>query len=80
MIAIIRGIKNRKIASAIIAIREITRRDNVDPLKGSMSITSSNIGFMARMIGIMSIHHATQNTVHEIQMGCDEELLLLPSL
>jgi hypothetical protein len=54
MPAIIRGIKNRKIASTIIAMRTITRRDSVDPLKGSISITTSNISFEARMIEIMS--------------------------
>ena len=52
--AIIRGIKNRKIASAIIAIRAITSKDSVDPLKGSISITTSNINFEARIIEIMS--------------------------
>lgn len=54
MPTIIRGIKNRKIASAIIAISAITSRDSVDPLKGSMSITTSNINFEARLIKIMS--------------------------
>ncbi len=54
MPTIIRGIKNRKIASAIIAMRAITSRDSVDPLKGSTSITTSNINFEARIIGITS--------------------------
>ena len=54
MPAIIRGTKNRKIASAIIAMRAITSRDNVDPLKGSTSITTRNINFDARIIEIMS--------------------------
>ena len=57
MPAIIRGIKNRKIASAIIAIRESMSRDSVDPLKGSISITTSNIDFVARIIEIMPIHY-----------------------
>lgn len=51
MTAIIRGIKNRKIASAIIAIREITRRESVDPLKGSISIIIRNMDFKAKIIG-----------------------------
>ena len=54
MPTIIRGIKNRKIASAIIAMRAIISKDNVDPLKGSTSITTSNINFEARMIEIKS--------------------------
>lgn len=54
MPAITRGIKNRKTASAIIAMREIISRDSVDPLKGSTSITTSNINFEARIIEIMS--------------------------
>ncbi len=54
MPAIISGIKNRKIASAIMAINAITSKDSVDPLKGSMSITTSNMDFKARIIGIMS--------------------------
>ncbi len=51
--AIIRGIKNRKIASATIAIRAMTSRDIVDPLKGIRSTTTSNINFEARKIEIM---------------------------
>ena len=54
MPAIIRGIKNLKIASAIIAMRAITSRDSVDPLKGSTSIMTSNINFETRIIGITS--------------------------
>ena len=54
MPTIIRGIKNRKIASAITAMRAITSKDNVDPLKGSTSITTSNINFEARIIEITS--------------------------
>ncbi len=54
MPTIIRGIKNRKIASDIIAIRAITSRDSVDPVKGSTSITTSNINFEARIIEIVS--------------------------
>ena len=54
MPTIIRGIKNRKIASATIAMSAITSRDSVDPLKGSTSITTSNINFEARIIEIMS--------------------------
>lgn len=53
MPAIIRGTKNRKIARAITAISAITKRDSVDPWNGSMSITTSNIDFKTRMIGIM---------------------------
>lgn len=53
MPAIIRGIKNLKIASAIIAMRAITSRDSVDPLKGSTSIMTSNINFEVRIIGII---------------------------
>ena len=53
MPAIIRGIKNRKIARAIIAIRAMMSRDSVDPLKGSISITTNNINFDARIIEIM---------------------------
>ena len=53
--AIIRGIKNLKIARVITAISAITKRDRVDPLKGSMSITTSNINFETRIIGIISI-------------------------
>jgi hypothetical protein len=52
--AIIRGTKNRKIARAITAISAITKRDNVDPLKGSISITTSSINFETRIIGITS--------------------------
>ncbi len=52
--AIISGTKNRKIASATIAIKAITSKDSVDPLKGSMSTTTSNMDFKARIIGIMS--------------------------
>ncbi len=54
MPAIINGIKNRKIASAIMAMKAITSKDSVDPLKGSMSITTSNMDFKARIIGIIS--------------------------
>jgi len=52
--AIIRGTKNRKIARAITAISAITKRDNVDPLKGSISITTSSTNFETRIIGITS--------------------------
>ena len=54
MPTIIKGTKNRKIARAITAISAITKRDSVEPLKGSISITTSNINFETRMIGIMS--------------------------
>ncbi len=54
MPTIIRGIRKRKIARAIIAIRAMTSRDIVDPLKGRTSITTSNINFEARKIEIMS--------------------------
>jgi len=52
--AIIKGTKNRKIASAITAIRATTNRDSVDPLKGSISITINNTNFETRITGIMS--------------------------
>ena len=52
--AIIRGTKNRKIARAITAISAITSSDSVDPWNGSISITTSNIDFETRIIGIMS--------------------------
>ena len=52
--AIIRGTKNLKIARAITAIRATTNKESVDPLKGSMSITTSNINFETRIIGIIS--------------------------
>ena len=54
MPAIIRGIKNLKIESATIAIRAIMSRNRVDPWKGSISITTSNTNFEARIIEIIS--------------------------
>lgn len=60
MTAIIRGTKNRKIARAITAISAITKRDSVDPLKGSMSITTSNINFETRIIEIISQGESNQ--------------------
>jgi len=52
--AIIRGTKNRKIARAITAISAITKRDNVDPWNGSISITTNSTNFETRIIGITS--------------------------
>ncbi len=49
MAAIIRRATNRKITSAIIAIRVIMRRESVDPWKGSTS-TTKNINFEIRGI------------------------------
>ena len=54
MPAIIRGIKNLKIESATIAISAIMSRNRVDPWKGSISITTSNTNFEARIIEIIS--------------------------